>query len=74
MLIKPRCFLDDLRPVTAENEKMHTDPDDDKSPTYGKLIKANKLPGGSLESVQKEPEQEEPGQEEEDKQGAEKAA
>ncbi len=49
-------------------EKMHTDPDDDKSPTYGKLIKANKLPGGPLETVQKEPEQGE-----EDKPETEKA-
>ncbi len=55
-------------------EKMHTDPDDDKSPTYGKLIKANKLPGGPLETVQKEPEQEEPEQDEKDEQEAEKAA
>lgn len=38
-------------------EKMHTDPDDKKSPTYGKVIKANKLPGGPLETVKKEPEQ-----------------
>lgn len=38
-------------------EKMHTDPDDDKSPTYGDLIKANKLPGGPLEEVEKEPEE-----------------
>ncbi len=37
-------------------EKMHIDPDDKKSPTYGELIKANKLPGGPLETVQKEPE------------------
>ena len=50
-------------------EKMHTNPDDDKSPTYGKLIKANKLPGGPLETVQKEPEQDE-----KDEQEAEKAA
>ncbi len=56
-------------------EKMHTDPDDDKSPTYGKLIKANKLPGGPLETVQKEPEQEEePEEDEKDEQEAVKAA
>ena len=40
-------------------EKMHSDPDDEKSPTYGDLIKENKLPGGELEEVMKEPEKEE---------------
>lgn len=40
-------------------EKMHSDPDNDQSPTYGELIKANKLPGGSLEELQKEPEHDE---------------
>ena len=55
-------------------EKMHTDPDDDKSPTYGKVIKANKLPGGPLETGQKEPEQEEePEEDEKDEQEAAKA-
>jgi hypothetical protein len=49
-------------------EKMHVDPDDKKSPTYGELIKANKLPGGPLETVKKEPEQGE-----EDKPETEKA-
>ena len=49
-------------------EKMHIDPDDKKSSTYGELIKANKLPGGPLETVQKEPEQGE-----EDKPETEKA-
>ena len=39
-------------------EKIHTDPKDKESPTYGELIKANKLPGGPLEEVQKEPEEE----------------
>lgn len=36
-------------------EVMHTKKDDEKSPTYGDLIKDNKLPGGPLEEVQKEP-------------------
>ena len=36
-------------------EKMHTDPNDENSPTYGDLIKENKLPGGALEDVMKEP-------------------
>lgn len=38
-------------------EKMHTDPDDDKSLTYGDLIKEYKLPGGPLEDLMKEPEE-----------------
>jgi hypothetical protein len=37
--------------------KMHSDPDDDKSPTYGAMIAASQLPGGPLEEVQKEPEE-----------------
>ena len=37
-------------------EAMHSDPNDDKSPTYGELIAANKFPGGTLEELEKEPE------------------
>jgi hypothetical protein len=36
--------------------KMHSDPKDEKSPTYGDLIKKGQLPGGKLEDSQKEPE------------------
>jgi hypothetical protein len=39
--------------------KMHSDPKDDKSPTYSELIAAGKLPGGELEEVQKEPKKDE---------------
>ena len=35
--------------------KIHTDPKDKKSPTYGDLIKAGKSPGGTLEAAKKEP-------------------
>lgn len=38
--------------------KMHSDPKDKKSPTYGDLIKESKLPGGDLEASKKEPEEE----------------
>ena len=38
--------------------KMHSDPKDEKSPTYGDLIKQSKLPGGTLEESKKEPEPE----------------
>ena len=37
---------------------MHSDPKDEKSPTYGDLIKKSQLPGGKLEDSQKEPEEE----------------
>lgn len=51
----------DMRDVAKINEaldkvaKMHSDPKDDKSPTYGELIAKGKLPGGGLEDVKKEP-------------------
>jgi hypothetical protein len=38
--------------------KMHSDPKDEKSPTYGDLIKESKLPGGDLAESQKEPKEE----------------
>ncbi len=38
--------------------KMHSDPKDDKSPTYGELIAKSELPGGKLEDVKKEPKKE----------------
>ena len=45
--------------------KLRTDPKDKKSPTYGELIQAGKLPGGSLKEAKKDPpKKEEPEQEE----------
>lgn len=35
--------------------KMHVVAKDEKSPTYGELIKAGKLPGGPLKEVKEEP-------------------
>ena len=35
--------------------KMHVNAKDKKSPTYGELIKAGKLPGGPLKEVKEEP-------------------
>ncbi|HCK40764.1 MAG: hypothetical protein CMJ72_11285 [Planctomycetaceae bacterium] len=35
--------------------KLHVDPKNKKSPTYGERIKAGKLPGGPLEEAKKEP-------------------
>ena len=54
-------------------EKMHSAPDDDQSPTYGDLIEANKLPGGPLEEVQKEPKGNEQDEKEEEEKGESKA-
>jgi hypothetical protein len=34
--------------------KMHSDPKDEKSPTYGELIAASKLPGGDLKESKRE--------------------
>jgi len=35
--------------------KMHLNAKDSKSPTYGDMIKASKLPGGTIEEAKKEP-------------------
>lgn len=35
--------------------KMHTDPKDESTPTYGALIEKGQLPGGALEDAKKEP-------------------
>jgi len=36
--------------------ELHSNPEDDSSPTFGELIAEGKLPGGTLEDLQKEPE------------------
>jgi hypothetical protein len=38
--------------------KMHSDPKDDKSPTFGELIAKGELPGGDLEKSKEEPKEE----------------
>jgi hypothetical protein len=50
--------FDKMKKAFAEVAKMHSDPKDEKSPTYGDLIKQSKLPGGKLEDSQKEPAEE----------------
>ena len=47
----PEKIVEALKKVEA----MHSVEGDDKSPTYGELIKEGKLPGGSLEDAKKEP-------------------
>ena len=49
----------DVDKIVASLKKvaeLRSDPEDDSSPTYGELIAAGKLPGGSLEDLLKEPE------------------
>lgn len=60
---KPEKIIEALEKVA----KMHSDPNDKKSPTFGELIKEGKLPGGSLEDSKKEPAKE-PAKKETDKQ------
>jgi hypothetical protein len=48
--------VEKIKTALAEVGKLHSDPDDDKSPTYDELIKAGTFPGGTLEEVMKEPE------------------
>jgi|GEM_PF-240131 len=40
--------------------KVHLDPKNKKSPTYGDLIKAGKLPGGTIEECKKKPKDRKP--------------
>ena len=51
--------VEKIRAALEQVGKMHSDPKDEKSPTYAELIAAGKLPGGSLEDSQKEPEESE---------------
>lgn len=48
-----------IKAALIEVAAMHSDPDDDKSPTYGELIADGKLPGGDLEKSKEEPKDEE---------------
>jgi hypothetical protein len=50
--------VDKMKKALADVAKMHSDPKDEKSPTYGDLIKKGELPGGKLEDSQKEPAEE----------------
>lgn len=47
----PEKIIEAIKKVEA----MHSVAGDDKSPTYGDLIKKGELPGGSLEEAKKEP-------------------
>ncbi len=49
----PKKIVEALEKVS----KMYSDPKDKESPTFGELIKAGKLPGGTLEDCKKKPEE-----------------
>ena len=45
-----------VKKALAEVGAMHSDPEDDKSPTYDELLKAGTFPGGTYEEAIKSPE------------------
>ncbi|QDU90595.1 hypothetical protein Pla175_40030 [Pirellulimonas nuda] len=47
-----------IETIKKVNE-MHSDPKDDKSPTYGEMIAAGKLPFGSVDEAKEEPKESE---------------
>jgi hypothetical protein len=50
---------DKIMKSLEEVANMHSDPEDEESPTYAELIANSKLPGGELAELEKEPEGEE---------------
>jgi hypothetical protein len=50
--------VEKIKAALAKVAEMHSDPEDDKSPTYGELIAEGKLPGGDLEKAKEEPTEE----------------
>lgn len=46
--------VDKIKAALAKVVKMHSDPKDEKSPTYAELIEQGKLPGGDLEEAKKD--------------------
>lgn len=53
---KDKKDIEKIKKALAEVAEMPSDPEDEKSPTFGDLIKESKLPGGPLEDSLKEPE------------------
>jgi hypothetical protein len=45
-----------IKEALAKVGEMHSDPEDEKSPTFDELIQQGELPGGKLEELKKEPE------------------
>jgi hypothetical protein len=55
---KDKKDVDKIKAAIEKVNKMHSDPKDEKSPTYGELLDKSILPGGELEDVKKDPEEE----------------
>lgn len=51
---KDKKDVDKIKAALAKVVAMHSDPKDDKSPTYGELIEQGKLPGGDIEAAKKD--------------------
>jgi hypothetical protein len=47
-----------IKEALAKVAEMHSDPEDESSPTYGELIAKGVLPGGDLEKAKEEPKEE----------------
>lgn len=50
--------VEKIKAALAKVAEMHSDPDDEKSPTFGELIAKGELPGGDLEKAKEEPAEE----------------
>ena len=46
--------VDKIKAALAKVVTLHSDPKDEKSPTYGELLEQGKLPGGDLEAAKKD--------------------
>jgi hypothetical protein len=51
--------IEKIKKALAEVAAMHSDPEDESSPTYDELIRAGTFPGGTLEEASLEPEERE---------------
>ena len=47
--------VEKIKAALAKVGEMHSDPEDDTSPTYAEMIEAGTFPGGTLEEASKEP-------------------
>jgi hypothetical protein len=45
---------DKIKAALAQVMKLHSDPEDEKSPTYGEMIANGELPGGDFEAAKKD--------------------
>ncbi|HMP05073.1 MAG TPA: hypothetical protein PJ982_01880 [Lacipirellulaceae bacterium] len=50
--------VEKVKKVLAEVGAMHSDPDDESSPTYDELFRQGQFPGGTLEEASQEPPEE----------------